>query len=96
MRLALSVLALFVVYVAAEDHARPYDYFQPPYYAGANYAPIEQKLLRPTVTVTSTSISTVTCTKSTTACVRRRRGIALEEDESNDEQFPIVPSSVQG
>ena len=95
MRQALSILAaIFVACATAENHARAYDFFPVPYYAGSNE--VNPRNLRSTTIVTSTSVSTVTCTKSiATGCTgRRRRAILLDDD--SEEQFPIAPSAVEG
>ena len=94
MRLALSILLIFAACVTAEDHGRAYDFLPASYYAGAKE--VDPRNLRPTTIVTSTSVSTVTCTKSiATGCTgRRRRAILLDDD--SEEQFPIAPSAVEG
>ena len=102
MRLALSVLVVLLAYVAAQDQPQYIVYrspYQAPFYGDSAepeiISPDDPRLFLPTTTSTLTSTSTVTCTKSTvTACRRKRRGILFEGEE--EEQFPIVPSVVEG
>ncbi|XP_046438177.1 uncharacterized protein LOC124189754 [Daphnia pulex] len=97
MRLALSVLAALLAYVAAQDHQQPqYIVYRNPYYGDAVINPDEQRLFLPTTTTTTTSTSTVTCTKSAAAACggRRRRELLFAGEE--EEQFPIVPTAVEG
>ncbi|EFX88953.1 hypothetical protein DAPPUDRAFT_233993 [Daphnia pulex] len=99
MRLALSVLVVLLAYVAAQEQPQYVVYrspYQAPYYGDSVINPEDPRLFLPTTTTTSTSTSTVTCTKSTaTACTgRRRRGLLFDGEE--DEQFPIVPTAVEG
>ena len=102
MRLALSVLVVLLAYVAAQDQPQYIVYrspYQAPFYGDSAepeiISPDDPRLFLPTTTSTLTSTSTVTCTKSTTACTgRKRRGILFEGEE--EEQFPIVPSVVEG
>ncbi len=98
MRLALSVLVVLLAYVAAQDQPQYVVYrnpYQGPYYGDAVISPDDPRLFLPTTTTTTTSTSTVTCTKSTaTACRRKRRGILFDGEE--EEQFPIVPTAVEG
>ncbi|KAI9564677.1 hypothetical protein GHT06_008418 [Daphnia sinensis] len=100
MRFALSVFAVLLACVAAQNQPQ-YVVFRSPYQApfygdSADLLnPDDPRLFLPTTTTTLTSTSTATCTKSTaTACVRKRRGILYDGEE--DEQFPIVPSTVEG
>ena len=96
MRLALSILAtIFVSCVTTENYARAYDFLPTPSYAGAKEVDPKNFVI-PTIVVTSTSVSTVTCTKSiATGCNGRRRRAILLDDE-NEEQFPIAPTVVEG
>jgi hypothetical protein len=98
MRLTLSVLVVLLAYVAAQDQPQYIAYrspYQAPYYGDNIVDPEDPRLFLPTTTTTTTSTSTVTCTKSTaTACTRKRRGILY--DGEDEEQFPIVPSTVEG
>ncbi|KAI9564678.1 hypothetical protein GHT06_008419 [Daphnia sinensis] len=98
MRLALSVLAVLLACVAAQDHPQFLAYrspYQIPYYGENAFDPEDPRLFLPTTTTTLTSTSTATCTLSVgTACVRKRRGILYEGEE--EEQFPIVPTAVEG
>jgi hypothetical protein len=99
MRLALSVLVVLFAYVAAQDQPQ-YLAFRRPYQAprngGSVVDPDDPRLFLPTTTTTTTLTSVVTCTSSIkTACTgRRRRGILFDGEE--EEQFPIVPSEVEG
>ncbi len=94
MRLALSTAILFVACVAMAEKVEEspativYPYYDP-------------RLFFPTSTATTvtTSVSTITCTKSVMgllACAtgRRRRGIQFDDDE--EDQFVVSPSAVQG
>ena len=98
MHLALSVVVVLFACVAAQDQQQYVVYrspYQAPFYGDSVVSPDDPRLFLPTTTTTTTSTSTVTCTKSTTACTRRkRRGILFEGEE--EEQFPIVPSVVEG
>ena len=99
MRLALSVLVVLLAYVAAQDQPQYVVYrspYQAPYYGDSVINPEDPRLFFPTTTTTTTSTSTVTCTKSTaTTCTgRKRRGILFDGEE--EEQFPIVPTAVEG
>jgi len=103
MRLALSVLVVLLAYVAAQDQPQYVPYgspYQAPFYGDsaepAIISPDDPRLFRPTTTTTTTLTATFTCTSSiATACTgRRRRGILFDGEE--EEQFPIVPSEVEG
>jgi hypothetical protein len=105
MRLALSVLVALLAYVAAQEQQPQYvpysgSPYQAPFYGDnaepAIISPDDPRLFRPTTTTTTTVTSTVTCTSFiATACTgRRRRGILFDGEE--EEQFPIVPSEVEG
>ena len=98
MHLALSVVVVLLACVAAQDQQQYVVYrspYQAPFYGDSVVSPDDPRLFLPTTTTTTTSTSTVTCTKSTvTACRRKRRGILFEGEE--EEQFPIVPSVVEG
>ncbi|XP_032777171.2 uncharacterized protein LOC116916097 [Daphnia magna] len=98
MRLALSVLAVLLACVAAQDHPQFLAYrnpYQIPYYGENVFDPEDPRLFLPTTTTTLTSTSTATCTKSVaTACARKRRGLLYDGEE--EEQFPIVPTAVEG
>ncbi|XP_057371194.1 uncharacterized protein LOC130692135 [Daphnia carinata] len=99
MRFTLSVFAVLLACVAAQNQPQ-YVVFRSPYQApfygdSADLLnPDDPRLFLPTTTTTVTSTSTATCTKSTATACRRRRGIQYDGDE--DEQFPIVPSAVEG
>jgi hypothetical protein len=99
MRLALSVLAVLLAYVSAQDQQPQYivyrNPYQAPYYGDAIINPEDPRFFFPTQTITTTSTSTVTCTKSTAACGGRRRRELLFAGEE-EEQFPIVPTAVEG
>lgn len=98
MHFAVPMLISFIVCVTAienpEDYqARAYDY-EPQY----EYNGVDQRFFRPTTTTTttSTSTSTVTCTRSVAnPCGGRRRRDILDEENSEEHQFPISPSVVQ-
>ena len=104
MRLALSVLVVLLAYVSAQDQQPQYivyrNPYQAPYYGDSVQRevaiPDDPRLFLPTTTTTTTSTSTVTCTKSTAACAagRRRRELLFAGEE--EEQFPIVPTAVEG
>jgi hypothetical protein len=100
MHLALSVVVVLLACVAAQDQQQYVVYrspsYQAPYYGDSVVSPDDPRLFLPTTTTTTTSTTTVTCTKSTaTACTgRKRRGILFDGEE--EEQFPIVPSEVEG
>lgn len=101
MRLALSVLAVLLAYVSAQDQQPQYivyrNPYQAPYYGDAVIHPEDPRLFLPTTTTTTTSTSTVTCTKSAAAACaagRRRRELMFAGEE--EEQFPIVPTAVEG
>ena len=99
MHLSLSVLAVLLACVAAQDQQQYVVYrspFQAPYYGDSVVDPDDPRLFLPTTTTTTTLTSTVTCTSSIkTECTRRRRrGILFDGEE--EEQFPIVPSEVEG
>lgn len=58
---------------------------------------VPKNLFRPTVVVTSTSVSTITCSLSVAnGCRRRKRDVRLHEEDNLAEQFPIAPSAVRG
>ena len=99
MHLSLSVLAVLLACVAAQDQQQYVVYRSPlqaPYYGDSVVDPDDPRLFLPTTTTTTTLTSTVTCTSSIkTECTRRRRrGILFDGEE--EEQFPIVPSEVEG
>uniref|UniRef100_A0A0P6EZS4 Uncharacterized protein n=1 Tax=Daphnia magna TaxID=35525 RepID=A0A0P6EZS4_9CRUS len=100
MHFSLSVFAVLLACVAAQNQPQ-YVVFRSPYQApfygdSADVLnPEDPRLLLPTTTLTSTSTSTATCTKSVaTACTRKRRGLLYDGEE--EQQFPIVPSTVEG
>jgi hypothetical protein len=103
MRLALSALVVLLAYVSAQEQPQYVVYrspYQAPYYGDSVQRevaiPDDPRLFLPTTTTTTTSTSTVTCTKSTAACAagRRRRELLFAGEE--EEQFPIVPTAVEG
>lgn len=102
MRLALSVFAVLLACVAAQNQPQYVVYrspYQAPYYGDSTDVlnPEDPRLFLPTTTTTSTSTSTATCTKSTTACAAAAAaGRAISFDKEIKEQFPIVPSTVEG
>lgn len=100
MRLALSVLVVLLAYVTAQEQQPQYivyrNPYQAPYYGDAVINPEDPRFFRPTTTTTTTSTSTVTCTKSTAACGGRRRRRELLFAGEEEEQFPIVPTAVEG
>lgn len=91
MRLAFSVLLFFVAYAVTEKLEE-----SPAYYPFYGPSVLDRRFFATTTATTvSTLVSTVTCTKKVAACGgRRRRGLLLENDES--EQFVVSPSAVQG
>ncbi|XP_057371200.1 uncharacterized protein LOC130692140 [Daphnia carinata] len=96
MRLVLSVLAVLLACVAAQDQPQFLAYrnpYQVPYYGENVFVPEDPRLFRPTTTVTFTSTSTTTCTQSIATACRKRRGVLYDGDE--EEQFPIVPTAVE-
>lgn len=100
MRLELSLLFFFVIYVAFANRNIPTSPVQPrKNYENEKPDPRLRFLFyRPwtTITTTTTSTSTATCTKSVAnPCAgRKRRGTLIDEDE--EEQFLISPTVVQG
>lgn len=96
MHLSVPVVLLIVACAAANENpqyfAQPYAYY--PNY-DYNYAP-EQRNFLTTSTSTTTLVSTITCTKSTTACTGRKRRSLLDQAEDSLEQFPVEPSAVLG
>lgn len=101
MRLALSVFAVLLACVAAQNQPQ-YVVYRSPYQASYYgdkaeteiISPDDPRLFLPTTTTTTTLTSVVTCTSSIKATCRRRRGILYAGEE--EEQFPIVPSEVEG
>ncbi len=86
------VVFCLAYYVAAERNIKDGRTFG--YNIGNNAVP---KYAWVPSTTTLTSTVTATCSQyipNQTACGRRRRGILLNED--NEDQFPVVPSPVQG
>lgn len=102
MRLALSLFILCVVYCSAiekniqRDLVKVY-YLYPEYQH--SYIPVNQRQFSyrtTTITIETTSTSVITCTKSVfSPCPpgRKRRGILEVED--NEEQSPIIPTTVE-
>ncbi len=108
MRVALSLLLVFVAYAATAEKAAEDNYY-PAYYGPNVVAPRFLITTTTTVTTVSTSVSVIACTSGQYGGLamaaynllgpcpagRRRRGILENIGDDNDEQFSIVPSAVQ-